>query len=101
MINGNTQGIRQALLEQMETMQQIECERDEFLPEELMRQLARYTGLLGREISVYLSRGGDVLDVTVGDAQTVSLANINTRRSLTRLAGVRCIHTHPGGDSTL
>ena len=47
MINGNTQGIRQALLEQMETMQQIECERDEFLPEELMRQLARYTGLLG------------------------------------------------------
>ena len=101
MINGNTQGIRQALLEQMETMQQIECERDEFLPEELMRQLARYTGLLGREISVYLSRGGDVLDVTVGDAQTVSLANINTRRSLTRLSGVRCIHTHPGGDSTL
>lgn len=101
MINGNTQGIRQALLEQMETMQQIECERDEFLPEELMRQLARYTGLLGREISVYLSRGGDVLDVTVGDAQTVSLANVNTRRSLTRLSGVRCIHTHPGGDSTL
>ena len=72
MINGNTQGIRQALLEQMETMQQIECERDEFLPEELMRQLARYTGLLGREISVYLSRGGDVLDVTVGDAQSFS-----------------------------
>ena len=101
MINGNTQGIRQALLEQMETMQQIECERDEFLPEELMRQLARYTGLLGREISVYLSRGGDVLDVTVGDAQTVSLASVNTRRSLTRLSGVRCIHTHPGGDSTL
>jgi len=101
MINGNTQGIRQSVLQQMELMQEIECERDCFLPEELMRQMAQFTGMLGREISVYLSRTGSVLDVTIGDAQTVSLANINTRRSLTRLSGVRCIHTHPGGDSTL
>lgn len=101
MINGNTQGIRQSVLQQMEAMQEIECERNEFLPEELMRQMAYYTGMLGREISVYLSRGGSVLDITIGDAQTVSLANIHTRRSLTRLSGVRCIHTHPGGDSTL
>ena len=101
MINGNTQGIRQSVLQQMELMQEIECERDQFLPEELMREMARFTGMLGREISVYLSRTGSVLDITVGDSQTVSLASINTRRSLTRLSGVRCIHTHPGGDSTL
>ena len=37
MINGNTQGIRQALLAQMEAMQEIECDRDVFLPEALMQ----------------------------------------------------------------
>ncbi len=101
MINGNIQGIRQSVLEQMEAMLEIECDRDTFLPEELMRQMARFTGLLGREISVYISRGGSILDVTVGDSGTVSLSQAGTRRSLTRLSGVRCIHTHPGGDSAL
>jgi len=41
MINGNTQGIRQALLAQMEAMQEIECDRDVFLPEALMQEMAR------------------------------------------------------------
>ena len=101
MINGNTQGIRQALLAQMEAMQEIECDRDVFLPEALMQEMARFTGLLNREISVYLSRSGSVLDVTIGDADTVGLPEVHRRRSLARLSGVRCIHTHPGGDSTL
>ena len=101
MINGNIQGIRQSVLEQMEAMQDIECERDVFLPEALMREMARFTAMLNREISVYLSRSGSVLDVTVGDSGTVGLASLHPRRSLTRLSGVRCIHTHPGGDSTL
>ncbi len=101
MINGNTQGIRQSLLAQMEAMQEIECGRDVFVPEALMQEMARCTALLNREISVYLSRGGSVLDVSVGDAQTVGLPEMHRRRSLTRLSGVRCIHTHPGGDSTL
>jgi GTP-binding protein HflX len=101
MINGNIQGIRQSVLEQMEAMLEIECDRDTFLPEELLLKLARFTGLLGREIAVYISRGGSILDVTVGDSGTVSLGEVKERRSLTRLSGVRCIHTHPGGDSTL
>ena len=101
MINGNTQGIRQSLLAQMETMQEMECDRDTFLPEALMFAMSKYTGLLGREISVYLSRSGSILDISVGDSQTVGLPGVNNRRSLTRLCGVRCIHTHPGGNSTL
>ena len=78
MINGNTQGIRQALLSQMEAMQEIECDRDVFVPEELMQEMARFTGLLNREISVYLSRSGSVLDVTVGDAETVGLPEVTS-----------------------
>ena len=42
-----------------------------------------------------------MLDVTIGDADTVGLPEVHRRRSLARLSGVRCIHTHPGGDSTL
>lgn len=101
MINGNIEGIRQSVLTQMEQMLEIECERDVFVPNELMHALARFTAMLNREISVYISRNGSILDVTVGDAHTVSLSSVSMRRSLDRLSGVRCIHTHPGGDSTL
>ncbi len=101
MIQGNISGIRQSVLTQMETMLKIECGRDEFLPPALIEAMAAFTGYLGREISVYITRAGSILDITVGDSSTVSLPGIHSRRSLTRLCGVRCIHTHPGGDSTL
>ena len=53
------------------------------------------TGLTNRELSVYLNRRGEVVDVSVGEANQVSLPNMNLRRSNVRLSGIRCVHTHP------
>lgn len=97
MIHGNIEGIRASLLEEMDALYTMELEEDLFAPPELIRLLSVYTGQIRREISVYLSRGGDILDVTVGSVDSVPLAEMHMRRNLQRLAGVRCIHTHPGG----
>lgn len=101
MINGNTDGIRQSILEEMETLFDIECGRDEFISEPLMDALARFSGMLGREVSIFLSRSGKVLDVSVGERDSVSLPHMRKRRGLLGLSGVRCIHTHPGGSPML
>jgi len=101
MINGSTQGIRASILAQMETLYEIETDRDEFVSTELLTAMAAFTGILEREVSVYIDRSGQVLDVSVGDSNTVPLTKMNLRRGNARLCGLRCIHTHPGGDETL
>ncbi|MBR0436536.1 MAG: GTPase HflX [Clostridia bacterium] len=67
----------------------------------LLEKMAAFTGRIGREISVYLSRSGAVADVSVGDATTVSMPDMRLVRNIDRLAGVRCIHTHPNGSGYL
>ena len=101
MINGNTKGIKQYILEDMEQIYEYSCGYNEFISPMLINLLARYTSLLEREISIYLSRGGKVLDVSIGDNDHVSLPYVRKRRGIHGLSGVRCIHTHPGGSSQL
>lgn len=101
MINGNLDGIRASLLEEMEALYEMELDEDLFAPPELIAALSRFTGLIRREISVYISRDGEVMDVTVGGADSVPLPMMRLRRSEERLSGVRCLHTHPGGNPEL
>ncbi len=58
------------------------------------------TDLLDREVAVYISRQGKIVQVSVGNNSTVDLPEFKSKSSL-RLSGVRCIHTHPSGDSRL
>ena len=101
MINGNINGLRDALLEEMEGLYELATPRGEFASAELLQKLADFTGQTGREISVFLSRQGKVLDVSVGDHETVAMPYIRKRRGTLALSGVRCIHTHPQGASML
>ena len=101
MINGNTNGIKQYILDEMELIYSHQCGANEFISPTLIDFLAKYTSLLGKEISIYLSRAGRVLDVSIGDSDHVSLPYVRKRRGLQGLSGVRCIHTHPGGSSQL
>ncbi|MDR0841160.1 MAG: GTPase HflX [Christensenellaceae bacterium] len=100
-LNGNTDGIRNSVLEQIRTLYDFELGADEFASFELLNALAAYTGEIRREISVYLSRDGRVMDVTIGDSGKVSMPNMRLVRNSDRLCGVRCIHTHPNGDGRL
>ncbi|MBR5750923.1 MAG: hypothetical protein IKX84_00920, partial [Clostridia bacterium] len=101
MIHGNTQGIREALLNEMERLYDIQFDRSFFLPDRLIGLLVNYTEQLNREIMVYLDRNGEILEVAVGSISQVGLTEMHLRRNFDRLTGFRCIHTHPGGDARL
>jgi GTP-binding protein HflX len=101
MINGNIEGLSKQILLQLEGLYELTIERADFLSEEVILLLCKLTGLTNREISVYLNRRGQIMDVSVGEVGQVSLPNMNLRRSSVRLSGIRCIHTHPGGNGQL
>ena len=101
MIHGNIQGIRDSILSEMERMYDMQFDRSLFLPDRLLGLLVNYTRQLNREVLVYLSRDGEVLEVAVGSISQVGLTEMHLRRNFDRLTGFRCIHTHPGGNANL
>lgn len=100
-INGNIEGIRNSLLEQIRDLYQLRMEADTFASFALLSAMAGFTGQIGREMSVYLARDGRVVDISIGDSGKVSMPNVRLVRNEDRLCGVRCIHTHPNGDGRL
>ncbi len=57
---------------------------------------------INKEIALIINRRGQIINVTVGDADTVELPSFkNIREGEARLCGLRCIHTHPNGNADL
>jgi len=100
-VHGNVTGVRDTLIEALGQLYDYEVDEDTFLPHELMQVLARFTGVLNREIAVYITRDGEVVDVSIGTDRDVELRDYRLRRNTQRLSCVRCIHTHPNGDGRL
>ncbi len=100
-IHGNTTGIRDTQLAELKAIYDCPFEWNEYAPRDLLSELARHSCALNREIAVYVSRDGDVLDVIVGVTDSVPLMDLRLRRNSKRLSCVRCIHTHPGGSAKL
>ncbi|MDO5298737.1 MAG: GTPase HflX [Clostridia bacterium] len=101
MIYGNKEGIRDSLLAQMEALYDLDLSPEVFAPAELLDVLAAFTCAINREISIYVSRSGAILDITIGGLNSVELKDMHLRRNTRRLSMVRCIHTHPGGNPQL
>ena len=100
-VNGNTEGIREAMLARLESLYGYETEEGLFLPRDLMKTLAECSCALNREIAVYMTRDGEVVDVSVGTDCDVELTDYRLRRNAERLSRIRCVHTHPDGDGRL
>lgn len=100
-IHGNIEGVRRTLLEQMKALYDLELEADEFLPPVLSQALAAFTAAMNREVAVYITRDGEIVDVMIGTHQDVELRDYRLRRNSSRLSCVRCIHTHPSATGFL
>ena len=85
MIYGNKEGVRDSLLAQMELLYELELPDESFAPVELLEALAAFTAAINREISVYVSRSGAILDVTIGQIGSVELKDMHLRRNSRRL----------------
>lgn len=100
-VHGNITGIRDSVLAQLRQLYDYALPDGEFLSHDLMRFLAAVSCALNREICVYATRDGDIVEVAVGTDRDVQLTDYRLRRNTHRLSGVRCIHTHPNGDGRL
>lgn len=100
-ILGNLKGIRNSVIEELQTFYDIKIESGQLLNTELALKMADVTEFINREVSVYINRSGQVVSVAVGDNETVDLPNVESRRKNSRLNGIRCVHTHPNGNPAL
>ena len=98
--HGNLEGVKNATLSQIKALYDEQIPADSFIPYELLQKLCAFSAALNREIALYISRYGDIVDVIVGMSDRIDLPEIRLRRSTARLSMVRCIHTHPndGGE---
>ncbi|MBQ8161905.1 MAG: GTPase HflX [Clostridia bacterium] len=100
-VHGNLEGIRDTVIEELAGLYETELEEDQYLSRELIRYLAGMSTRLRREIAVYITRDGEIVDVSVGTDRDVELRDYRLRRNSERLSCVRCVHTHPNGDGHL
>ena len=100
-IHANIEGVRDSMLSQLRQLYQYQVEEDAFLPHDLAKFLAQASCALNREIALYITRDGEIVDVSIGTDRDVELRDYRLRRNPNRLSGVRCVHTHPNGDGRL
>ena len=100
-IYGNLKGIRNSVIEELKTLYDVKLDGGQLLTSELALRLADITEFINKEISLYITRSGQVEAVAVGSNDTVDLPPVEGRRGSSRLSGVRCIHTHPNGNAAL
>ena len=100
-IHGNIDGVRNSMLAEMEAIYDFQMPSDQILPQELLTQLCGYSASLNREIAIYITRYGEVVDLFIGKADHVDLPDVRLRRGDRRLSMVRCVHTHPKGSGLL
>ena len=98
-IKGNIKGIRDSVIAELQKL--YDMQSPQLVSQELAIKLADITEYINREISVYITRSGQIIEIAVGDNATVELPSFSGRRGAGRLSGIRCIHTHPGGNPYL
>lgn len=98
-IKGNIKGIRDSVIAELQKL--YDMQSPQLVSRELAVKLADITEYINREISVYITRSGQIIEIAVGDNATVELPSFSGRRGAGRLSGIRCIHTHPGGNPYL
>ena len=96
MIYGNKEGIRDSMLAKLETLYDIEIPAEVFAPAELLDALAAFSCAINREISMYISRSGEVLDITIGGISSVDLKDMHLRRN-TKAPEHGALHPYASG----
>jgi len=95
MIYGNIEGIRKAILDELESIYLIKTLKDEVCDTEILNIISRVSSFIEREVSIGINRKGSVTSVAIGDSTSVEVPIIEIEEK--RLSGIRIIHTHPNG----
>nr|WP_241636094.1 GTPase HflX [Fusobacterium gastrosuis] len=99
MINGNIEGLKEFLLNQLNELYEIKIEKGKLIDVEIVRFIAEISNKINREINLAIDRNGNIVEISIGDSSSVNLPPITVYER--RLSGIRIIHTHPGGNPHL
>ena len=99
-IQGEIQNLKPHITRELQSLYDLSVPVGQLSTKELNERLIAVTEEIGREVAVYVDRKGRIIEISVGNTWTVDLPAVDARSEV-RLSGVRCIHTHPSGDTEL
>ena len=101
-VHGELLGLKKNQVVRLEKIYRRRIPANQVLTPELAEAISEISIEINKEIAVIVNRRGQIINITVGDVQKVSLPKFkNVREGRARLCGLRCIHTHPGNSSKL
>lgn len=101
MIRGNVEGVKKVYINALEELLDNDYDKNLLIPVEVLEVICKISFEINKEISVYINRRGRIIDIAIGDSGTVKLEDMSEKRGIEGLNGIRCIHTHPKGESML
>lgn len=99
MINGNTNGIKDYILKELEQICEEKIEKGKFIKKEIIEKISEISNKVNKEISIAIDRNGKILDINIGDSSSAKLPLVEIKER--RLSGLRVVHTHPNGSYKL
>ena len=79
---GNTDGLKNNIISALEQLYECKVPAWQLISPELVAQMAAITTAVNREVNVFLDRKGNVLSVSIGDSNTVSLPDLPGRSGI-------------------
>ena len=99
MVNGNTSGLKEYVLENLDKLYSTKIEKGKIISQEIVEYISDISNKINREINIAIDRSGNIIDISIGDSSTVNLPVVPVYDK--KLSGVRIIHTHSGGNPHL
>jgi GTP-binding protein HflX len=98
-VHGHLQGLKASQIHALERLYRRRVPDGQMMTVELADTMCGISADIQREVAVLVSRRGQILTVSVGDADGLAVprTDVGFRESLARLNGLRCLHTHPRG----
>jgi len=99
-IYGHTVGLKPSQLHRLERLYRRRTPPEYLATTEQVRELAALSHSIRRQVAVLINRQGRVTHVITGDRHRVVIPDTREYRAAPgRLRGLRCVHTHLGGET--
>lgn len=96
-LTGRIDGLSRRQCDDLRALADIVVPRGEVANEDLAQAMLAISLEIKREVAVFIDRSGQILMVSVGQADKAPVFDLKRRRWQSGYAGVRCVHTHPSG----
>jgi len=99
-VHGNLTGLKASQIKALERLYRRRVPPDRVITPELARYLTEQSLDIRRQVGLIIDRSGTVRYVIVGDDREIVIPDLSGYgRGRSGLRGLRCIHTHLGGES--